>query len=148
MTRLVVGVDDSELEKIMARKMRDLLSRGGGGLATGAGAIEYPSSPVELTDAEFEGFINRYPLVVVDFWAEWCAPCRFMAPVLKELASELAGKVVFGKVNVDYNPETAARFGVMSIPTFIVFKNGAPVDAIVGAMPKQRFKGLIMQHLS
>jgi thioredoxin 1 len=71
-----------------------------------------------------------------------------MAPVVKELASEMAGRVVFGKLNVDQNPQTAGRFGIMSIPTLIVFKNGRPVDVAVGAMPKSRLKALIARHLS
>ncbi len=141
-------LDDSELERIKARKMKELLSRGEGSPQEVSSVGEYPNQPVELSDAEFDRFVSKYPLVVVDFWAEWCAPCRFMAPVVKELASELAGRVVFGKLNVDYNPVTATRFGIMSIPTFIVFKDGKPVDAIVGAMPKQRFKNMIMQYVS
>jgi thioredoxin 1 len=128
--------------------MKELLSRGEGSPQEVSSVGEYPNQPVELSDAEFDRFVSKYPLVVVDFWAEWCAPCRFMAPVVKELASELAGRVVFGKLNVDYNPVTATRFGIMSIPTFIVFKDGKPVDAIVGAMPKQRFKNMIMQYVS
>lgn len=143
-----MSVDDSELERIKARKIREMLLRGAGGPPKTAAASDYPNQPVELSDADFDQFISRYPLVVVDFWAEWCAPCRFMSPVIMELASEMAGKVVFGKINVDYNPETAARYGIMSIPTFLVFKNGKPVDAIVGAMPKQRFKSLITQYIS
>ncbi|MEM0481846.1 MAG: thioredoxin [Nitrososphaerota archaeon] len=141
-------IDDSELERIKARKMRKLLSHGESSPPVVPSVRDYPTQPVELSDAEFDDFVNKYSLVVVDFWAEWCAPCRFMSPVIKELASELAGKVVFGKLNVDYNPVTATRFGVMSIPTFIVFKDGKPVDAIVGAMPKQRFKNMIMQYVS
>lgn len=137
--------DDFELERIKARKMRELLNPSERSMPASGSS---PSQPVDLSDSEFDEFVNRYPLVVVDFWAEWCAPCRFMSPVVRELAAEMAGKVVFGKLNVDLNPETASRFGVMSIPTFIVFKNGKPVDAIVGAMPKQRFKSIITQYLS
>jgi len=104
---------------------------------------------IELTDLNFEDEVLKSDkLVLVDFWAEWCAPCRFMTPVIKELAAEMAGKVVFGKLNVDYNPRTAAKYGIMSIPTFMVFKDGKPVDALVGAMPKQRLKALIMQYVS
>ncbi len=141
----LVDSDDFELERIKARKMREILNRGE---ARESPPVNYPNQPVDLSDAEFDEFVNRHPLVVVDFWAEWCAPCRFMSPVVKELAAELAGKVVFGKLNVDLNPETAARFGIMSIPTFIVFKDGRPVDSIIGAMPKHRFKSLITQYLS
>ncbi|MCS7145544.1 MAG: thioredoxin [Nitrososphaerota archaeon] len=142
----LVGIDDSELERIKARKLKELLTQSGGNISGSRNVVNYPSQPVELSDSDFDQFINKYPLVVVDFWAEWCAPCRFMSPVIKELASEMAGKVAFGKINVDYNPGTAARFGIMSIPTFIIFKDGKPVDAVVGAMPKQRFKTLILRY--
>ena len=140
----VSGTDDSELERIVQKKLRELMRES----QTDVKATEYPSEPVDVSDDNFEKFISRYPLVVVDFWADWCMPCRFMAPVIKELASEMAGKVVFGKLNVDQNPQTAGRFGIMSIPTLIVFKNGRPVDVAVGAMPKSRLKALIMRYLS
>ncbi len=140
----VSGTDDSELERIVQKKLRELMKES----QTDMKAATYPSEPVDVSDDNFEKFISRYPLVVVDFWADWCMPCRFMAPVIKELASEMAGKVVFGKLNVDQNPQTAGRFGIMSIPTLIVFKNGRPVDVAVGAMPKSRLKALIMRYLS
>lgn len=140
----VSGTDDSELERIVQKKLRELMRES----QTDVKTATYPSEPVDVSDDNFEKFISRYPLVVVDFWADWCMPCRFMAPVIKELASEMAGKVVFGKLNVDQNPQTAGRFGIMSIPTLIVFKNGRPVDVAVGAMPKSRLKALIMRYLS
>ncbi len=145
--RLVIfvsGPDESELDRIIQRKMRELMRRDEEQIKS----MEFPSEPVEVTDEDFEEFISRYPLIVVDFWAEWCMPCRFLAPVVKELAGELRGKVVFGKLNVDQNPVTSARFGVMSIPTLILFKNGRPVDGIVGAVSKSKLKSLIMRHLS
>jgi len=140
----VSGTDDSELERIVQKKLRELMRES----QTDVKTATYPSEPVDVSDDNFEKFISRYPLVVVDFWADWCMPCRFMAPVIKELASEMVGKVVFGKLNVDQNPQTAGRFGIMSIPTLIVFKNGRPVDVAVGAMPKSRLKALIMRYLS
>jgi thioredoxin 1 len=140
-----VEPDDTELEKIKMRKMMEILSRGASDAKTEA--LD-PTHPVDLNDQDFERFVSSYPLVVVDFWASWCAPCRFMAPIVKELAAEFGGKIAFGKLDVDNNPLTAAKYGIMSIPTFIIFKDGTPVDMIVGAMPKQRFKSLIMQHLS
>ncbi|MEM0381203.1 MAG: thioredoxin [Nitrososphaerota archaeon] len=143
-----MDADDFELERIKARKMRELLSGVKNPEQGVADNVNFPSMPVEVSDMDFDQFVNKYHLVVVDFWAEWCAPCRFMTPVIKELAAEMAGKVVFGKLNVDYNPRTAAKYGIMSIPTFMVFKDGKPVDALVGAMPKQRLKALIMQYVS
>ncbi|MGQ0537027.1 MAG: thioredoxin [Methanobacteriota archaeon] len=100
--------------------------------------------PVDITDGEFEAFVKKHPVVLVDFWAPWCGPCKRVAPVLDELASELEGKVTFAKVNTDENPKTAMKFGVMSIPTLLVFKNGALADTIVGAWPKPK----IAEHLA
>ncbi|MEM4328280.1 MAG: thioredoxin, partial [Candidatus Caldarchaeum sp.] len=88
-----------------------------------------------------------HEFVVVDFWAEWCAPCRAIAPVVKELARQYSGRVVFGKLNVDENPRTAAMFGIMSIPTLMFFKKGKPVDMVVGAVPKRMLETRIAQHL-
>ncbi|MCS7118211.1 MAG: thioredoxin [Thaumarchaeota archaeon] len=140
------GLDDSDLERIKMRKLMERMrSLSGGEDAKTQSVIDHP---VELTDAGFDEFVRSHGLVVVDFWADWCMPCRYMAPVLKDLAKEMAGKVVFAKLNVDENPRTAARFGIMSIPTFMVFRGGKPVDAIVGAMPKQKFKSLIERYLS
>ncbi|MEN3048384.1 MAG: thioredoxin [Candidatus Caldarchaeales archaeon] len=139
------GLDDSELERIKMRKLMERMRSQASPTEPSRQVIDHP---VDLTDGDFDEFVGSHELVVVDFWAEWCMPCRFMAPVVKELAKEMAGKVVFAKLNVDENPRTAARFGIMSIPTFMVFRNGRPVDAIVGAMPKQRFRALIERYLS
>lgn len=137
--------DDPELERIKMKKMAEILSQGAFRSDKTPAALDHP---IDLTDQNFEQFISSYPLAVVDFWASWCAPCRFMAPIVKELAAELAGKVAFGKLDVDGNPLTASRFGIMSVPTFIIFKDGKPLDMVVGAMPKQRFKSFIMRYLS
>jgi thioredoxin 1 len=82
------------------------------------------ASPITLSDSNFAEAINKHPLLVVDFWAPWCGPCRMVSPMIEQLATELAGKVVFGKLNVDENPMTAGAFGIQSIPTITIFKNG------------------------
>jgi len=90
--------------------------------------------------------VKTYPLVVVDCWAAWCAPCRAIAPVVEQLAKDYSGKVVFGKLNVDENPETAQRFDIMAIPTMLVMKKGKEVDRIVGALPKSQLESRIRTY--
>jgi thioredoxin 1 len=90
--------------------------------------------------------MKSYPLVVVDCWAAWCAPCRAIAPIVDQLAKDYTGKVVFGKLNVDENPETAQRYGIMAIPTLLVMKNAEEVDRIVGALPKNQLEEKINSH--
>ena len=106
-----------------------------------------PDKPIELTEAKFREVIQNHPLVVVDFWASWCSPCFMIAPIFEELAREYAGRIFFGKLNVDENQKIAMQFEVMSIPTLLVFKNGKLVDRIVGAMPKKILKPKITRHL-
>jgi thioredoxin 1 len=91
---------------------------------------------IELTDATFDQVINTDKPVLVDFWAEWCGPCKMIGPVVEELAGDYEGKAVVCKLNVDENPAMTAKFSVRSIPTLLVFKNGQVVDKQVGAVPK------------
>ncbi len=99
-------------------------------------------SYVTLTDASFEQEVlqNSQP-VLVDFWASWCGPCQTMNPIIQELATDYAGKVSVGKVNVDEQPALAAQFGIKSIPTLLVFNNGKVVDSLIGAVPKKVITG-------
>jgi|TARA_B110000438_G_scaffold301521_1_gene356629 thioredoxin 1 len=96
----------------------------------------FMSKPVEITDSNFEEIINSEKPVLVDFWAEWCGPCKMIGPLVEELANEFEGKAIIGKVDVDANPEVSAKFGIRSIPTLLVFKGGEIVDKQVGAVPK------------
>src|SRR6056297_521703 len=92
---------------------------------------------VSVTDADFEADVLKSDKpVVVDFWAEWCGPCKMLSPILEEMASELDGHAVIGKMNIDDNPETPAKFGVRSIPTLMLFKNGELLDTKTGVQPK------------
>ncbi|OOS24183.1 thioredoxin [Moraxella pluranimalium] len=105
-------------------------------------------SIINATDASFDAdVLNSDKVVLVDFWAAWCGPCKAIAPVLEELAEDYAGRVQIVKVDVDANPESAARFGIRSIPTLFVFKNGERVDAVVGGRPKSEFAALLDKHL-
>jgi thioredoxin 1 len=104
--------------------------------------------PVTVTDTRFEAdVLGSAEPVVVDFWAEWCGPCRFIAPALEEIATEMDGKVKIAKLNVDENPGTMMRYGVRSIPTLIMFKNGEPTAMQVGAVPKNRLSDWIKQAI-
>ena len=103
---------------------------------------------VKLTDEDFETQVKASPLLLVDFWAEWCGPCRMIAPILEELAKEYQGRLLIGKLNVDENRQTAARFGIRSIPTLLLFQNGSRVEQIIGAHPKASIKAKIDQLLN
>lgn len=99
---------------------------------------------LKVDEASWEAQVLKEPgLVLVDFWAVWCGPCQMVAPIIDELAAEYAGKVKVMKLNTDENPEIAGRYQVMSIPTILIFKNGQPVERLVGAMPKRKFKEVL-----
>lgn len=102
----------------------------------------------EVNVRNFEEEVLKSDLpVLVDFWAPWCAPCRMVAPVLEEISKEYQGKIKVCKVNVDESPELASRYGIMSIPTLLVFKGGIIVEQAVGAMPKQDLEKLIAPYI-
>jgi thioredoxin 1 len=138
-------MDDFELERIKQKKLREMMNRASN--KVGNSKVDRPSTPIELTDGDFKEVIRKYPLVVVDCWAEWCGPCRMVAPVVEELAQEYMGRIVFGKLNVDSNSITAQQYGIMSIPTLLVFKDGQLVDQIVGAMPRNMLEPQITRYL-
>ncbi|MEM2892871.1 MAG: thioredoxin [Candidatus Bathyarchaeia archaeon] len=104
-------------------------------------------NPIEMDDKNFDEVIRGNPLVVVDFWASWCGPCRMVAPIIEELAKEYNGRILFGKVNVDDNRLISLRYNIKSIPTFLIFKDGKLVDRIVGALPKDIMEKEIKKHL-
>jgi len=140
--------EDEELERLKRKKLRQWMRRF---LNKGETASKSEDAsqgrPVELTDETFTDFVRRHHLVVVDCWAPWCAPCRMIAPVIEEMARDYAGKIFFGKLNMDENPRVAMKYQIMSIPTLLVFKDGKLVDRIIGAMPRRMLEPRITRHL-
>jgi thioredoxin 1 len=134
---------DDELEKINQKKLAELQK-----VAATKAMMSSLTEPIVLTDLNFAKEVAKYPIVLVDFWAPWCGPCRMVSPIIEQLAREYSGKVAFGKVNVDENQQTAGTFGVQSIPTMILFKNGKAVDVMIGAMPKGHIEMKIKQQMS
>ena len=128
----------NELDEIKKRKLEQLKMKY---MNKGKKMDEnIPDTPLKITDVNIETNIRKYPTMIIDCWAPWCGPCRMVGPIIEELAKEMKGEIVFGKLNVDENQETSMKYRIMSIPTLLVFKNGKHVDNIIGAMPKEMLK--------
>jgi len=132
---------DAELEQIRARKMQNLVTK------MKKKDESAGNSPITLDDSHFNETIHKYPLMLLECWAEWCGPCRVIAPVINKLSRDYGDRLAVGKLNVDENPETAMRFGIMSIPTLLIIKNGKEVDRIIGAVPKHFIEEKLKKHL-
>ena len=134
-----------ELEEIRKRKLQQykkkFMSGGNKNMSE-----NMPNTPLEITDADFDDAVKKYKTIVIDCWAPWCGPCRMVGPVIDELAKEMQGTIVFGKLNVDENPSVSMKHQIMSIPTLLVFKNGNLVDRFVGAYPKEELKRKLEVH--
>lgn len=127
---------DDELKRIRERKVKEFMEK-----------QNFPEKPIEVRDSDFDETIGKYPLVVVDFWSVFCPPCKLIEPVLEELAKELQGRAVFGKMCVDQERMTASKFGITAIPTLLVFREGKLADMIVGYAPKDALMGKLSKHL-
>ncbi len=126
--------EDPELLKIRQRKLQEMMTSMSD---NGTDTSDWPSAPIEVTDDNIDELSAKYSQLVVDCWAEWCGPCRMLGPTIEEIAGELQGKVVFGKLNTDENRNIPRQYGIMSIPTILYFKEGEVVGKTVGALPKE-----------
>ena len=133
---------DDELEAIKDKKLAELQKE-----AATKAMMSSITEPLVLTDSNFASEVTKYPIMLVDFWAPWCGPCRMVSPIIEQLSREYTGRVAFGKVNVDENQGIAASFGIQSIPTLMIFKGSMAVDVIIGAMPKAQIEMKLKQQL-
>ncbi|WP_332450134.1 thioredoxin [Methanoculleus sp.] len=129
------GPVDDDLQRLREERLRELEAR-----ITGT-----PGGVIEVADDTFQETVGNHPFLVVDLWAEWCGPCRMVAPVIEDLAHDFAGRVTFSKCDVDQNPRIAAGFSVTAIPTLLFFANGMLVDRVVGALPKEAIRARVMR---
>jgi thioredoxin 1 len=133
---------DDELQAIKHKKLAELQKE-----ATTKAMMSSITEPIVLTDSNFASEVTKYPIMLVDFWAPWCGPCRMVSPIIEQLSREYSGRVAFGKVNVDENQRIAASFGIQSIPTLMIFKGSKAVDVIMGATPKAQIELKLKQQL-
>lgn len=132
---------DEEILAIKQRKLTEMQKS-----AITRSAMNSITRPIVLTDLNFRDEVSKYPLMLIDFWAPWCGPCKMISPIIEQLAGEYGGKVVFGKLNIDENQTVAQYFGIQSIPTMMILKNSKVVDVIVGALPKAQIETKLKQH--
>ena len=137
LTGILISMDD-ELALIREKRKQELMDQ-----MKHSGK---PGSVSDVSETNFPQFISTHPFVVVDFWAEWCGPCRRVAPVMDELAKEFAGKVVFGKCNTDENRHIAMEFNISAIPAIMLFRNGQLADRIIGAYPREAIREKIVRR--
>ena len=140
---------DEDLDNIMKRKMKSYTERRNNLMSDyKVDKLSNQYVPIILNDYNFNDSLSKYHLLVVDFWAPWCGPCKMISPVIEQLSQEFAGKIVFGKVNVDDSPYISNSFEIQSIPTIMVFKEGRPIDRIIGAMTKPQLLLRISTHVA
>ena len=137
-------MDTDNIDQIREKMLRDMMTSN----TSSGDKVQVNTKPMELNDRTFTGEVAKHDLMVVDFWAPWCGPCQYVSPIVEELARDYAGKVAFGKLNVDDNPMVSTQFRVMSIPTIMFFKKGRLVDMQIGAVPKQFLDQKIKKHMA
>lgn len=135
---------DDELAKIREKKLQELRER----FTPTKKPAQYHANVIIIDEAHFVQIVRDNPHLVIDFWAEWCGPCRRVAPIVEEFAQEFTGKVTFGKCNTDENQRLAMQFGISAIPTMLFFSNGQMVDRLIGALPKEMIHSKIVRNFS
>jgi thioredoxin 1 len=137
-------MDDDELAKIREKKMQELRDRFDPAKKPGPAAPQVPVIPVD--ERRFAQVVQQHPALVIDFWAEWCGPCRRVAPIVEELAQEFAGKVTFAKCDTDQNQRLAMQLGISAIPCLLFFSRGQMVDRVIGALPKETIRAKVLRN--
>lgn len=135
-------LEDEELKIINEKRMKKLQQ-----ILNEKELMKNIKDPLNLDDSSFFQTISKFPLLLVDFWAPWCGPCRMMSPLIDQVGKEYMGKLVVGKVNVDENPTISRQFGISSIPTLILFKKGQAVNKIIGSVSKNKIDELVSMHI-
>ncbi len=134
---------DVEAEQIKQKKMAEMMGKKG----ASSGEAQWPGEPVEVSDADFDAFVKKYPKVVIDCWAPWCGPCRMLSPTIDAMAKDLKGDIVFGKLNTDDNFLTSGKYRISGIPTLLIFKKGQLTDRMVGAAPRKMVEEQLRKSL-
>jgi thioredoxin 1 len=135
-------LEDEELKIINEKRMKKLQQ-----IMNEKELLKNIKDPLNLDDSNFSQTINKFPLLLIDFWAPWCGPCRMMSPLIDQIGKDYVGKLVVGKVNVDENPSISRQFGISSIPTLILFKRGQTVNKIIGSVSKNKIDEMVGMHL-
>lgn len=136
-------MEDEELRLINEKRMKKLQQ-----LINEKELLRNIREPLNLEDTTFFQTINKFPIMLVDFWAPWCGPCRMMSPIIDQIGKDYLGKLVIGKINVDENPLIARQFSISSIPTLMLFKRGKEVNKIIGSVSKNKIDEMVKMHLN
>jgi thioredoxin 1 len=136
-------LEDEELRLINEKRMKKLQQ-----LINEKELLRNIREPLSLEDTTFFQTINKFPIMLVDFWAPWCGPCRMMSPIIDQIGKDYLGKLVIGKINVDENPLIARQFSISSIPTLMLFKRGKEVNKIIGSVSKNKIDEMVKMHLN
>jgi len=136
-------LEDEELRLINEKRMKKLQQ-----LINEKELLRNIRLPLNLEDTTFFQTINKFPIMLVDFWAPWCGPCRMMSPIIDQIGKDYLGKLVIGKINVDENPLIARQFSISSIPTLMLFKRGKEVNKIIGSVSRNKIDEMVKMHLN